>query len=197
MCFSLSQSPNNSSPSSGPTGQLLAGFPWDRLNCSASNIFQLSLEYYCPPVQISSTICCQGWATTCWTSRTLQPRRQLTTAMHRGRESGRWLPWYTSSSSYLFKYIVAPHKCEVTSNLQVTSPPGLHQAPGLSLGAGIGSSFPKLMQNLVAAPVSAADERREGQQPGSYPHQVGGSGRGGYNSWVGSFFERKISFIVR
>ena len=85
----------------------------------------------------------------------------------------------------------------MTSNLQVTSPPGLHQAPGLSLGAGIGSSFPKLMQNLVAAPVTAAEERREGQQPGSYPHQVGGSGMGGYNSWVGSFIERKISFIVR
>ena len=50
------------------------------------------------------------------------------------------------------------------------------------------------MQNLVAAPVTAAEERREGQQPGSYPHQVGGSGIGGYNSWVGSFIERMISF---
>ena len=28
------------------------------------------------------------------------------------------------------------------------------------------------MQNLVAAPAIVAEERREGQQPGSYPHQV-------------------------
>ena len=98
-------------------------------------------------------------------------------ATHNGHASGeREREVAASSSSYLFKYIVAPVNCEVTSNLQVTSPPGLHQAPGLSLGAGIGSSFPKLMQNLVAAPASAAEERREGQQPGSYPHQVSGSG---------------------
>ena len=29
------------------------------------------------------------------------------------------------------------------------------------------------MQNLVAAPATVAEDRREGQQPGSYPHQVG------------------------
>ena len=56
--------------------------------------------------------------------------------------------------------------------IKVTSPPGLHQSPGHALGSGIGSSFPKLMQNLVAAPATVAEERREGQQPGSYPHQV-------------------------
>ena len=28
------------------------------------------------------------------------------------------------------------------------------------------------MQNLVAAPATVAEDRREGQQPGSYPHQV-------------------------
>merc|ERR1719278_681094 len=106
--YSLSQSPNNSSPSSGPTGQLLAGLSnhlLDKQNFAAA------------------------------------------AATHNGHASGE-------------------------REREVTSPPGLHQAPGLSLGAGIGSSFPKLMQNLVAAPVTAAEERREGQQPGSYPHQV-------------------------
>jgi len=105
--YSLSQSPNNSSPSSGPTGQLLAGLSnhlLDKQNFAAA------------------------------------------AATHNGHASGE-------------------------REREVTSPPGLHQAPGLSLGAGIGSSFPKLMQNLVAAPVTAAEERREGQQPGSYPHQ--------------------------
>merc|ERR1719494_541816 len=107
--YSLSQSPNNSSPSSGPTGQLLAGLSnhlLDKQNFAAA------------------------------------------AATHNGHA-------HASGER----------------EREVTSPPGLHQAPGLSLGAGVGSSFPKLMQNLVAAPVTAAEERREGQQPGSYPHQ--------------------------